>query len=290
RRLGGHRPRRRCQCHRRRAGRGAQPVHRGGCGRCRRGAWTPRHHGAGRDAAAARRTARRRGGRLRRAHDWHRARGPRRPRRPRAPGAGAARARRHEDGARAGRRGRRRGAGSAGGSRADGRSRCRPGDRVAHRERNGAKLMSTEEPVRYEIRGRAAWITLASPATRNALSGPMIDALGRGLERAIDDAAVRVIVLTGTGPVFCAGADLKGGGAAVTQGGGGRNPFVTILSRLWDGPKPVVVAANGNAFGGGVGLIAAADIAIAVEGGTFAFSEVRVGVIPAMISVVVLPK
>ena len=150
--------------------------------------------------------------------------------------------------------------------------------------------MSTEEPVQYEVRGRAAWITLASPATRNALSGPMIEALGCGLERAIDDAAVRVIVLTGTGPVFCAGADLKGGGVAVTQGGGGRNPFVTILSRLWDGPKPVVVAANGNAFGGGVGLIAAADVAIAVEGGTFAFSEVRVGVIPAMISVVVLPK
>ena len=153
-----------------------------------------------------------------------------------------------------------------------------------------SQLVSTEEPVQYEVRSRAAWITLASPATRNALSGPMIEALGCSLERSIDDAAVRVIVLTGTGPVFCAGADLKGGGVAVTQGGGGRNPFVTILSRLWDGPKPVVVAANGNAFGGGVGLIAAADVAIAVEGGTFAFSEVRVGVIPAMISVVVLPK
>jgi methylglutaconyl-CoA hydratase len=150
--------------------------------------------------------------------------------------------------------------------------------------------MSTEEAVQYEVRGRAAWITLASPATRNALSAPLIEALGAGLDRAIADAAVRVVVLTGTGPVFCAGADLKGGGAAVAQGGGGRNPFVTILKRMWDGPKPVVVAANGNAFGGGVGLIAAGDVAVAVEGATFAFSEVRVGVIPAMISVVVLPK
>src|SRR5262249_3387041 len=190
--------------------------------------------------------------------------------------AGATGARRDEDGARAGRRGRWRGARSARRSRTDGRSRCRPGDRVASRGKNGAQLMSqrvsTEEPVQYEVRGRAAWIMLASPATRNALSGPMIDALGRGLERAIADAAGRVSVLTGPGPVVCAGADLKGGGAAVTQGGSGRNPFVTILSRLWDGPKPVVVAANGNAFGGGVGLIAAADVAIAVEGGTFAFS------------------
>jgi methylglutaconyl-CoA hydratase len=57
-----------------------------------------------------------------------------------------------------------------------------------------------------------------------------------------------------------------------------------------DGPKPVIAAVNGHAFGGGIGLVAAADIAIAAEGARFSFSEVRVGVIPAMISVVVLPK
>src|SRR5262249_56493363 len=160
--------------------------------------------------------------------------------------AGATGARRDEDGARAGRRGRWRGARSARRSRTDGRSRCRPGDRVASRGKNGAQLMSqlvsTEEPVQYEVRGRAAWIPLASPATRNALSGPMIEALGCSLERAIDDAAVRVIVLTGTGPVFCAGADLKGAGVAVTQGGGGRNPFVPVLSRLCDGGQALLRA------------------------------------------------
>ncbi len=150
--------------------------------------------------------------------------------------------------------------------------------------------MSTPEPVRYDVRGRAAWITLASPATRNALSGAMIGALGAGFDRALDDPAVRVVVLTGTGPAFCAGADLKGGGAAVAPGTGQQNPFVRILKQMWDGPKPVVVAANGHAFGGGVGLVAAADVSIAVESATFSFSEVRVGVIPAMISVVVLPK
>jgi methylglutaconyl-CoA hydratase len=150
--------------------------------------------------------------------------------------------------------------------------------------------MSTPEPVGYDVRGRAAWITLASPATRNALSGPVLAGLSAGLDRALDDPTVRVVVLSGTGPVFCAGADLKGGGAAVAPGAGVQNPFVRILQRMWDGPKPVVVAANGHAFGGGVGLVAAADVSIAVASATFSFSEVRVGVIPAMISVVVLPK
>jgi methylglutaconyl-CoA hydratase len=150
--------------------------------------------------------------------------------------------------------------------------------------------MSTPEPVSYDVGGRAAWIALSSPATRNALSGAMIDGLGAAFTRALADPAVRAIVLTGTGPAFCAGADLKGGGAAVAPGAGLHNPFVEVLKQMWDGPKPVVVAANGHAFGGGVGLVAAGDVAIAVEGATFSFSEVRVGVIPAMISVVVLPK
>jgi len=142
----------------------------------------------------------------------------------------------------------------------------------------------------YERRGRAAWITLDAPQSRNALSADLIAELDAHLAAAIADDAVRVIVLTGNGPAFCAGADLKAGGSAVAPGGGQRNPFVMILERIWDGPKPVIAAVNGHAFGGGVGLVAAADIAVAAETAKFAFSEVRVGVIPAMISVVVLPK
>jgi methylglutaconyl-CoA hydratase len=141
----------------------------------------------------------------------------------------------------------------------------------------------------YERRGRAAWITLDSPQTRNALSAALIAELGTHLRTAIADDAVRVIVLTGNGPAFCAGADLKGGGSAVAPAGE-RNPFVDILELMWDGPKPVIAAVNGHAFGGGLGLVAAADIAVAADTAKFAFSEVRVGVIPAMISVVVLPK
>lgn len=147
----------------------------------------------------------------------------------------------------------------------------------------------TTTVTQYELRGTAAWITLDSPENRNALSGPLVSELGTHLRTAMADPAVRAIVLTGTGPAFCAGADLKNRGDAVTADTG-KNPFVEILRLMWDGPKPVIVAANGHAFGGGVGLVAAADIAIAVDGATLSFSEVRIGVIPAMISVVVLPK
>lgn len=147
----------------------------------------------------------------------------------------------------------------------------------------------TTTATRYELRQSAAWITLDSPENRNALSAPLVAELGAHLRAATADPAVRAIVLTGSGPAFCAGADLKNRGDAVVAGTG-KNPFVEILRAMWDGPKPVIVAANGHAFGGGVGLVAAADIAIAVDNATLSFSEVRVGVIPAMISVVVLPK
>ncbi len=144
--------------------------------------------------------------------------------------------------------------------------------------------------VKVERRGRAAWITLDSPANRNALSAPLVRELGDHLKAAIADPEVRAIVVTGNGPAFCAGADLKNRGDAVTSEREGTNPFVEILQLIWDGPKPVIAAVNGHAFGGGVGLVAVADIAIGVTSAKFSFSEVRLGLIPAMISVVVLPK
>jgi len=150
--------------------------------------------------------------------------------------------------------------------------------------------MSSQTVTRYEVRGRAAWITLASPENRNALSDALVAELGAHLAAAFADPAARAVVVTGSGPAFCAGADLKSRGSTVTSGSGQRNPFVGILKQMWDGPKPVIAAVNGAAFGGGVGLVAAADIAIAVDTVTFSFSEVRIGVVPAMISVVVLPK
>jgi methylglutaconyl-CoA hydratase len=148
--------------------------------------------------------------------------------------------------------------------------------------------MSDETIVRYDCRDAAAWITLASPQTRNALSTALVAALGVQMRRAMDDAAVRAVVLTGEGAAFCAGADLKNRGAMGATAAG--NPFVDIMKQMRHGPKPVIAAVNGHAFGGGIGLVAAADIAIAADTAMFSFSEVRIGAIPAMISVVVLPK
>ena len=144
--------------------------------------------------------------------------------------------------------------------------------------------MTTTRCTRYERRGHAAWITLDAPESRNALSAQMTRELDAHLSAAMSDSAVRVIVVTGTGKAFCAGADLKASPAD------GPDPFPDILRRIWEGPKPVVVAVNGHAFGGGLGLVAAADIAIAADHAAFSFSEVRIGVIPAIISVFVLPK
>jgi methylglutaconyl-CoA hydratase len=139
----------------------------------------------------------------------------------------------------------------------------------------------------YEIRRGAAWITLNQPERRNALSDAIIEGLLAHLRAALADDAVRVIVLTGAGSAFCAGADLKGGGVRAADG---ENPFVTVMKTIWESPKPVIGRINGHAFGGGVGLTAACDLTVAADTAMFSFSEVRIGVIPAMISVLVIPK
>ncbi len=156
--------------------------------------------------------------------------------------------------------------------------------------------MTADRQVRYETRGQAAWIVLDRPEKRNALSPVMIRQIGEALDRASSDSEVRAVVLTGIGTAFCAGADIDAGDAIVDgaddddDDAGPRNPFAKLLQRLQHLPKPVIAAVNGPAFGGGLGLVAAADIGIAAGSANFSFSEVRLGLIPAMISVVVLPR
>ncbi|HVH20460.1 MAG TPA: enoyl-CoA hydratase-related protein [Myxococcota bacterium] len=147
--------------------------------------------------------------------------------------------------------------------------------------------MSDDRATRAEQRGSALWITLNRPQARNALSAELVASLLADLRAAQSDPRARVIVLTGAGSAFCAGADLKNRG---DMGGAGRNPFVEILRLVRHGEKPVIAAVNGHAFGGGLGLVAAADIAIGADSALMSFSEVRIGAVPAMISVVVLPK
>ena len=148
----------------------------------------------------------------------------------------------------------------------------------------------SDELVHLEVAGGVATVTLDSPPNRNALSRALMAGLEDSLDAAITDDRVRVIVLTGAGPVFCSGADLKERGGVSGQGREGPGGLVTLLKRIWYSPKPVIARVNGPARAGGLGLIAACDIAVSVDSATFAFSEVRIGVIPAIISVVTLPK
>jgi methylglutaconyl-CoA hydratase len=136
--------------------------------------------------------------------------------------------------------------------------------------------------VRAERSGPVATITLDSPANANALSSGLVGQLRAELDGALADPAVRVIVLTGAGRVFCSGADLTEAltGPATTAG-----LLPGVIGALWESTKPVVCRVNGSARAGGIGLVAACDIAIAPVTATFAFSEVRIGVAPAIISV-----
>jgi enoyl-CoA hydratase/carnithine racemase len=145
------------------------------------------------------------------------------------------------------------------------------------------------KPTLYEVQNGAAWITLNQPERRNALSEELIGGLAQDLAVALGDDAVRVVVLTGAGSAFCAGADLKSGGVR-TGDEAAEHPFVHILKTIWNAPKPIIGRINGHAFGGGLGLTAACDLTVAAASAKFSFSEVRVGVVPAMISVVVIPK
>jgi methylglutaconyl-CoA hydratase len=147
----------------------------------------------------------------------------------------------------------------------------------------------TDEVVHDDAAGGVSTLTLDSPANRNALSADLLAQLAAGLDRALADDAVRVVVLAHTGSVFCSGMDLKA--AAVSDPAlQPVHAFPRLLQRIWDSPKPVLARVAGKARAGGVGLIAACDIAIGAQSGDFAFSEVRIGVIPAVISVPVLPR
>ncbi len=147
----------------------------------------------------------------------------------------------------------------------------------------------TTEATLYEVRNGAAWITLNRPESRNALSAVLVSEVHQHLLAADDDTSVRCIVITGAEPAFCSGADLKNPPGQMIRGRESV-PYPKVLMTIMESPKPVIAAVNGAAFAGGLGLVGAADIVIAVEDARFAFSEVRIGVIPAVISVVCIPK
>lgn len=148
----------------------------------------------------------------------------------------------------------------------------------------------TEDAVRYEVADSVATVTLDRPESRNRLDASGMAALADALDRAASDDAVRVVVLTGTGSTFCAGADLSAAvsGDAAGFAGSGPQALVRVLTAMLEHPKPIIARVQGHVAGGGNGLVAACDIAVAAADARFAFSEVRIGVAPAVISVVCL--
>lgn len=146
--------------------------------------------------------------------------------------------------------------------------------------------------MRYELADGVATLTLDNAEGRNVLDAATMAALTDGFVRAGQDPAVRVVVLAAEGRAFCAGADLRGAAAAGEESFTTQGPMVLVglLESILDCPKPTIAKVQGHVAGGGNGLVAACDFAVASEDVHFAFSEVRVGVAPAVISVVCLER
>ena len=143
--------------------------------------------------------------------------------------------------------------------------------------------------IELDVRGPVATITLADEAHRNVLSRDTLEALHATLDTVDANAGVRVVVLTNQGRVFCAGADL----AAHARDAGARGPgagLADLLARVRRSPTIFVGRIAGHCVAGGVGLAAVMDISLALDTAQFGFSEVRVGVAPAIIATVCLPK
>ncbi|CAM5439192.1 enoyl-CoA hydratase family protein [Streptomyces abikoensis] len=127
-------------------------------------------------------------------------------------------------------------------------------------------------------------LTLDSPHNRNALSSRLVAELLEGLDGAGRDDGVRAVLLTHTGNTFCSGADLTEAGAD------GPRALVRLMRTVVELGKPVVARVNGHARAGGLGLLGACDISVAGEAATFAFTEARLGLAPAVISLPLLPR
>ena len=148
----------------------------------------------------------------------------------------------------------------------------------------------TADPVQLEIEKGVATVRLNQPEVRNALTHELRTAFRDIIGSLEFNEDVRCVVITGNGPAFCAGADLKSPPGQLSEGVGRAVPYPDVLTAILDSPKPVIAAINGAAFAGGLGLVGAADIVVTRTDVQLSFSEVRIGVIPAIISVVCMPK
>ena len=145
-----------------------------------------------------------------------------------------------------------------------------------------------DELVHYDVTDEVATLTLDSQGNRNALSRRLVGELFERLERAEGDDAVKVVVIRAEGRTFCSGADLSEASDDGMEKAAG--VLVDLQRRIATLAKPVVTRLHGNVRAGGIGIVAASDVAISAGDATYAFTEVRLGLTPAAISLSVLPR
>jgi methylglutaconyl-CoA hydratase len=148
--------------------------------------------------------------------------------------------------------------------------------------------------IETALEGSVATVALNRPNVRNAFNAEMGTELRDEFGRLAGDSRVRVVVLRGNGPCFSAGADVNWMRASLDysqeENVADTEQMSDMFASIAHLPKPVICRVHGAALGGGMGLMAACDIAIAAEGATFGFTEAKLGIIPAVISRFVIPK
>lgn len=171
---------------------------------------------------------------------------------------------------------------------------------MATEPRSSDAGVSPAPRLRLDVENGIARLTLTRPEVRNAFDEQLIAELTAALGvireafRADDDAAPRLLVLTGEGSAFCAGADMNWMRRSVRfsreENEADALRFATMMLSLDELPIPTIARVNGACLGGGMGLIACCDVVVASDAADFGFTEVRLGIAPAVISSFVLPK
>ena len=146
----------------------------------------------------------------------------------------------------------------------------------------------------YERREQVAWVTFNRPEVHNAFNAKVIEEMTEAVKKVRENDNVRIIVLTGKGKSFCAGADLNWLREIIDysyeQNLEESRALAEVLQQIYALPKPTIAMVNGAAIGGGTGFLSACDMAVAAEGAVFGLSEVKIGLVPAAISPYVLRK
>ena len=148
-------------------------------------------------------------------------------------------------------------------------------------------MVEDKSTVLYAVDGSIARVTLNRPQKRNALNEELIGSLKDALRRADNDESVRVVILAGAGPDFCAGADLsslqKVSQASVAENLEDARSLMELFILIREARIPVIAAVRGRALGGGCGLALACDLTLAARSASFGFPEVKIGFVPAMV-------